>query len=116
MIRALLALVLLIASPLSFASERAEQAWQLIKQQDAVIIDVRSPGEFAGGRLKGAINLPHDSIGEAISHLYLDKTQPIVLYCRSGRRSGIALDTLTQKGFTNVVNGGGIEEMLEAQR
>ncbi|USD36693.1 MULTISPECIES: rhodanese-like domain-containing protein [Ferrimonas] len=116
MLRPLIALILILTSWTSFGSERAELAWQQIRQQEAVIIDVRSPGEFAEGRLKGAINIPHDIIADEMPHLSLAKDQPIVVYCRSGRRSGIAEMILEKQGYTKVTNGGGLNEMLAAER
>lgn len=115
MLRTLIAVMLLLNSTLTVASERAHQAWQQIRQSEAVIIDVRSPGEYADARLKGAINIPYDVIGEEITQLGLAKDQSIVVYCRSGRRSGIAQEILQNQGFKKVYNGGGLQEMLETE-
>lgn len=75
-------------------------------------IDVRSPEEFAAGHLEGAINIPHTEIGERIAAIVADKERPIKLYCRSGRRSGIAQKVLTDMGYTHLSNEGGYEEIL----
>ena len=77
----------------------------------ALVVDVRTPEEFAARHFPGAVNIPFDQIGGRTGELgALDR--PIVVYCRSGRRSGIAKRTLEKAGFTNVTNGGGLEQML----
>lgn len=76
---------------------------QLIKD-GAVIIDVRTPGEFAGGHVKGSINIPLDQISTKADTL--KKQKSIIVCCRSGNRSGQAKRILNAKGLTNVENGG----------
>ncbi len=73
-------------------------------------IDVRSADEYSAGHIPGHANIPHDEITLRISELTTDKNTPIQLYCRSGRRSGIAVELLQQQGFTNVSNVGGIDD------
>ena len=81
--------------------------------QPAFIIDVRSPLEFAAGHLKGAINIPHDRIEQAIGAIDgLERTSPILLYCLSGARSAFACQILVQRGFTRAVNGGAMATLL----
>lgn len=80
----------------------------------AVYVDVRTPAEFAAGHVAGAINIPYDQMPQRWTELDSLRTKPVVLYCRSGRRSGIALEELKSHGFTGAVNGGGLEG-LEAQ-
>ena len=72
----------------------------------AVLIDVRSPGEFASGHVKGAVNIPVDRLGNQVQVLKKDK--PVVVYCRSGARSMAAKALLEKKGFKNIVDGGSI--------
>ena len=80
----------------------------------AVIIDVRTAEEYAAGHIDGAINIPHEQIGQGIQSVKgLKKTTPVLVYCRSGRRSGIAKSTLEQLGFKQIVNGGGIETVAQ---
>ena len=67
-----------------------------------LLIDVRSINEYQEGHIKGAINIPHGNIGKQISTLGLNKTQQIVLYCRSGYRAGKAAKVLKQQGFTQL--------------
>jgi phage shock protein E len=75
----------------------------------AVIIDVRSVGEFKGGHIKGSINYPLDSLS---SHLdKLDKEKVIITCCASGMRSASAKSVLKSNGFENVHNGGGWQSL-----
>ncbi|HEY0303904.1 MAG TPA: rhodanese-like domain-containing protein [Longimicrobiales bacterium] len=74
-----------------------------------VYVDVRSAEEFAAGHVIGALNIPHDQMDVRYTELEKYRNQPIILYCRSGRRSDSALVVLKSKGFTNVENGGGID-------
>nr|WP_315480149.1 rhodanese-like domain-containing protein [uncultured Rhodoferax sp.] len=75
-----------------------------------VIIDVRSPQEFAAGHVEGAINIEHGNIAQQITKAGVTKDDTVLLYCQSGRRSGIALDTLKGLGFSKAENVGGIEQ------
>jgi len=79
-----------------------------------VWVDVRSAEEFAAGHLDGAINIVHTDIAKGIAALKLDKSTPIALYCKSGRRAGIALDVLQNSGYSQVTNHGGYESLLQA--
>lgn len=79
----------------------------------AVWLDVRTTEEYATGHIEGAINIPHNEIAQRIAELDLDKATPIVLYCKSGRRAGIALETLTNMGYSQVTNEGGYEAIKQ---
>ncbi len=70
----------------------------------ASIIDVRTPGEFAGGHIKGAINIPLQQLEKNISKI--NKSKPVITCCASGMRSGSAKSILKAKGY-DVHNGGG---------
>lgn len=67
-----------------------------------VVLDVRSPGEFAAGHVPGAINVPHDQVGNRLAELAGAKDKDIVLYCRSGRRARLAADVLAAAGFARL--------------
>ena len=82
-------------------------------QSGGVLLDVRSPEEFASGHLRGAVNIPHDRIAEEIAAAVPDKSAQVILYCRSGRRAGTALDTMKSMGYGNVSNFGGLEDAQE---
>lgn len=71
------------------------------------VIDVRSAGEYASGHLQGAVNIDVESATFTDEISKLDKSGTYVLYCHSGRRAGVAKDTMTGLGFTNVTNAGG---------
>ncbi|MBL7076429.1 MAG: rhodanese-like domain-containing protein [Kiritimatiellae bacterium] len=80
-------------------------------EQGALIVDVRTPAEFAGGHYEGAINIPLSGIGASLDQLGSDKSKPIVLYCHSGARSASAKRTIEQAGYTNVLNAGSLHHM-----
>ena len=67
--------------------------------EGSIIIDVRTAKEYKEGHLKDAINIPHTEIGERIADHVKNKEEKITVYCRSGRRSGIAKETLENKGY-----------------
>ena len=69
-----------------------------------LLIDVRTEAEWNEGHLEGAIRIPYEKIGEEIVTAAPDKKTKINLYCRTGRRSGIALDTLKKLGYEDVTN------------
>ena len=81
----------------------------------AVFIDVRTPEEVAEGAFDDALKIPHEEILPRVKALELDKNQPIILYCRSGNRAGIAATALREAGFTNVTNAGGYEVLANAR-
>lgn len=74
-------------------------------KQGAIILDVRSKGEYQGGHIKGSINIPVDTLNNNLSKLKKDK--PIITCCASGMRSASAKSILKSNGFTEVYNGGG---------
>ena len=76
---------------------------ELLKQ-GAVIVDVRSPGEFASGSSKESINIPLAELGKSLSRL--DPDMPIVVCCASGTRSAAASSLLKKNGFKIVFNAG----------
>ena len=76
----------------------------------ALIVDVRTPSEYAADRYPDAVNIPLDTVEARLAE-FGDKNSPIVVYCRSGRRSGIAKEMLIKAGFTQVFNGGGLSHM-----
>ena len=82
-----------------------------------VILDVRTPEEFAQGHVPGAKNIPHDQLANRIAEIVSDKNKEIVLYCRSGRRAGMAADTLKENGFEKLLHlEGDMLKWTEANR
>ena len=85
------------------------QTYSLDGVKSKVVIDVRTPEEFASGHVKGAINIPYDTIRPGLPALAkIGKDENILLYCRSGRRSAIAKQSLADLGYRNLQDGGGI--------
>ncbi len=79
----------------------------------AYLVDVRTPGEYASGSVKGAVNIPLDKLQAELPKLKSKKN--IVVFCRSGGRSGQAKAILNNSGFTNVMNGGTWENVKRAK-
>lgn len=80
--------------------------------QNVVLIDVRTPEEFQSGNLPHSVNVPYEQISSRIGELAADKNTPINLYCKSGRRAGIALEELKKLGYTHVNNLGGYQDLV----
>ncbi|MDP2273911.1 MAG: rhodanese-like domain-containing protein [Archangium sp.] len=83
----------------------ADEARTLVKQ-GAVLLDVRTTGEFAAGHLEGAVNVPVGELKTNLAQVSAKKDQPIVVYCQSGRRSAAARKILEEAGFSRVVDLG----------
>ncbi len=79
---------------------------------NATIVDVRTPDEYAGEHYPNAINIPYDQVAQWIDE-FKEMPKPIIAYCRSGNRSGIAVSILKQHGITEAVNGGGLEDLKQ---
>jgi phage shock protein E len=80
--------------------------YKSLVSQGAIILDVRSVGEFNSGHIAGAINMPVDTLQKNLGKLK-DKDKVIITCCASGMRSGAAKSLLESNGYTNVHNGGG---------
>ena len=78
-------------------------------QQGGFLVDVRTPAEFAEGSVPGAVNIPLDTVASQLSKF--GNKENIIVFCRSGNRSGQAKAILDQNGFKNVVNGGSWENV-----
>ena len=78
----------------------------LTNAEEIVVYDVRTAEEYAAGHIPGAVNIPHDVIGDRIP--VKDKDAVVVVYCRSGNRSGQARRTLERLGYTNIADFGGV--------
>ena len=86
-----------------------DEAVKLMRnEKNYIILDVRRPDEYAKGRIPGAINVPNEEIGTAEISKLPDKSQLILVFCRSGRRSKEAAGKLAKLGYTNIVEFGGI--------
>ncbi|ODS84010.1 MAG: sulfurtransferase [Cytophagaceae bacterium SCN 52-12] len=80
-------------------------------RKGSFLVDVRSPGEFASGSVKGAVNIPLDLIAGELSR-FKGKSN-VVVFCMSGNRSGQAKRILEQNGFQNIINGGSWRNVLK---
>ncbi len=86
-----------------------DNAYDLMRKHDLVIVDVRDPGEFVTGHIEGARLLPLSEIlAGNTAGLPEDKSVPLFLYCRSGMRSGTAAEVLAAQGYAHVANFGGV--------
>ncbi|MDY4131335.1 MAG: rhodanese-like domain-containing protein [Treponema sp.] len=104
--------------PASAQKKETTMAYEQISQKEAkslmdnnkniVILDVRTKKEFDEGHIKGAINIPVETIGSIPPAQLRDKKQMILVYCRSGRRSKMAAQKLGTMGYENVLEFGGI--------
>ena len=98
-----------------FFNENSDQEADIrsMIKNGALIIDTRSSDEFSGGHVEDAVNIPYDLIPAAIEQHTTDKSEPIIVYCHAGVRSGIAKQSLEQLGFTHVINGGSYQRMQD---
>jgi rhodanese-related sulfurtransferase len=74
------------------------------KDPDVVVLDVRTPAEFAAGHVPGARNISHDQLEGRLAELDSLRDKEVVLYCRSGRRTALAEDVLRKAGFTKLLH------------
>lgn len=104
----LIILVLSLFTTAVFASETPQISQQqllsaLIEPNNKIVVlDVRSPQEFNDGHIANAINISHNTIAEQLDQLSQYKNSTVVVYCRSGRRAGVAEEILTKNGFNNL--------------
>lgn len=75
---------------------------------NTLVIDVRSPGEYASGHVQDAINLPLNRFAQEIERVAPDKNVLVMMYCLSGGRSGGACQLMRQLGYQQVINGGSV--------
>ncbi len=89
----------------------AEAAQKLMATASGyILLDVRTPAEYADGHIPKAVNLPNETIAAQPPAILPDKDQLILVYCRSGRRSHDAATKLAAMGYTNIVDFGGITD------
>ncbi|MDR3725321.1 MAG: rhodanese-like domain-containing protein [Terracidiphilus sp.] len=97
--------VLVLALLKKTALVSTKEAQELLKS-GALVIDVRTAGEYVSGHLEQAVNMPLNEIGASIDSLVESKDRVLLLHCRSGVRSGAAVKKLKTMGYTNVYNLG----------
>jgi phage shock protein E len=116
-VQSILALLVLFAAslmPTWAAEQEPSVAWEKI-DRGVTLIDVRTAEEFAAGHIDGAINIPFEIIVPELAKLNIDTDAEVVLYCRSGNRSGIAQESLVKQGYTNTYNAGGFDSLISAR-
>lgn len=97
------------------ASVSPLEATLLVNREDAIILDVREPDEFARGHIPNARHIPLKSLDQRLSELEKFKDRPVIVNCQSGSRSISACATLRKKGFNKVFNlNGGMGSWQEA--
>lgn len=98
-------------APITYTSIPASEAKALMDSEtDYIILDVRTEKEYADGHIPDAILIPDYEIAERAENELTDKSQLILVYCRSGRRSKNAAEKLAEMGYSNVKEFGGIIE------
>jgi len=99
------------AEEISYRQIGMNEAITMMEEESGyMILDVRTPEEFADKHIPGAINIPNETIGTAEIPDLPDKDQLILVYCRSGNRSKQASEKLAALGYTNIVEFGGIND------
>ena len=95
----------------SYRQINMDEAITMMEEESSyIILDVRTPEEFAERHIPGAINIPNETIGTDEIPELPDKDQLILVYCRSGNRSKQASEKLAALGYTNIVEFGGIND------
>ena len=108
--RALALALALLASNMAFAVDAVNISADSVlartqkKDTSMVILDVRTPEEYAQGHVPGAINIPYDKLESRANELLAAKKKDVVLYCHSGTRAAIAAQTLKAQGFGKLLH------------
>lgn len=84
---------------------------QIAKDKKTKFVDVRSSMEYSTGHLHGAVNIPLDQLPARTNEIEGLGNIPVIFYCRSGNRSGMAVSMLQQQGIKDIYNGGSLEEV-----
>ena len=91
-----------------------DEAWKLINN-GALLLDVRTSGEFSQGHIKGAQHIPHTQVSARLAELDPDKDRPVVLYCAAGVRAEKARKVLQKAGYTHIYNARGYSDLVTAK-
>lgn len=102
----LLSLLLISACGAASGSQNISSAtlFNQLQNEEMLILDVRTPEEYRAGHVPGAINIPHTELSRQIDKLTNYKNSPVVVYCRSGRRAGVANNILSKAGFQQLLH------------
>ena len=113
-------LVLTFFNELKIISQRFSKltpaaAVQLMNSEDVVVLDVREPSETAGGKIARAIQIPVSGLTKRVGELAKHKDKSLLVYCKTGSRSGVACKELDKQGFEKVFNlDGGVTAWQDA--
>jgi phage shock protein E len=111
---AILAVVVAACSSSGPAITKVDANTAVGELSSRTVIDVRTAEEFAAGHIAGAQNIDVEAADFSSKISTLDKKTPYLLYCRSGRRSAIAAEQMAKAGFTDIVDGGGMADLVAA--
>ena len=99
------------AEEITYRQVNMDEAITMMEEESGyIILDVRTPEEFADKHIPGAVNIPNETIGPAEIPELPNKDQLILVYCRSGNRSKQASEKMVALGYTNIVEFGGIND------
>ncbi len=100
------------AAPAAVQKVGATEAVNMLDTR--IVVDVRTPGEYAAGHVAGARNIDVEAADFSAQIATLDKSAAYLVYCHSGRRSAIAADQMATAGFTDIVDGGAMPDLVAA--
>lgn len=108
-------LVLMVSAASAIAGDIDQPAaLAALQRPGSILIDVRTAKEHADGALPGSTRIEPQNLAERIADVAPDKHAPVIVYCRTGRRSSAAQDLLQQLGYSQVINAGGYEDLKQA--
>jgi phage shock protein E len=114
MSNSLIILLILIAAYTVFSAIKSRSVGirlQTALSSGALVVDVRSPQEYASGHFGNAVNIPYDQVERRIAEFGRDKTRTVILYCYAGSRSAAAEKVLRKNGYASVVNARNLENL-----
>jgi len=98
----------------TYQNIESKEAYELIQNQNPLILDVRTPGEYVSGHIKDAVLIPVQVLATEYIKIIDHREKPIFLYCRSGNRSVTASTILIKNGFKKLYNlKGGINDWVK---
>ncbi len=117
-IKTIMAICLLAFGQLAWSADISQEELLELTRSDpsVLILDVRTPREYAAGHVPGAKLIPHTELKARLREIADHKTTPVVVYCKSGRRAAIAQSILTRAGFADVRHLDGDMDGWRAQR
>lgn len=115
-LRKLIALILMLLASTAWGQSSSLDK-NLVFDPENLLVDVRTPAEYAYGHIKNAVNIPFNQIAEDIKYFAPNKERTIVIYCETGNRVKFAEKILKDLGYKNVINAGKYKDLkkLEAK-